>query len=132
MTIYLDTSALVKLIEAEPETDDLLSYLAQNSDYVTSAFGQVELMRVGHRNGPDHVARAVAILDRIPIIGLGPSVLRAACNLLPGSFLRTLDAIHLAPASAIPDLTFVCTYDERMISSGRALGMHCVTPGSTP
>lgn len=130
MTIYLDTSALVKLIQVEKETANLRKYLANNSGYVTSALGEVELMRTAHRAGPKQVTRALEVLDSLAVIGLGKSVLRAAAHLLPGTTLRTLDAIHLAAASAIPDLDAVCTYDNRMIDSAQQLGLHCVAPGT--
>jgi predicted nucleic acid-binding protein len=43
--------------------------------------------------------------------------------------LRSLDAIHLATAVLIgTDLARVCTYDDRMISSAKALGLAVVAP----
>ncbi len=130
MTIYLDTSALVKLIQDEAETPELRAYLAEHFGYVTSALSEVELMRAAHRKGNAQMLQVRDVLDRLSIIGLGPTVLRSASNLLAGTSLRTLDAIHLAAASAIPDLTCICTYDNRMIDSANALGLHCSSPGS--
>lgn len=54
--IYLDTSALTKLLVAEAETPDLQSWLLEQRDHgedhaVTSALGRVELMRAVARLG---------------------------------------------------------------------------------
>jgi uncharacterized protein len=126
--IYIDTSALVKLVQVEDETPALLDFFAEHPRQVTSALSEVELMRAAHRVSDAHVVQARTVLDRISTITLSPSVLRAAAHVLPGSHLRTLDAIHLAAASAIPDLTFICTYDHRMAESARALGLRTVAP----
>ena len=53
--IYLETSALTKLLVAEPETPELRKWLATQTDKgeytVTSALSRVELMRVVARYG---------------------------------------------------------------------------------
>lgn len=56
-------------------------------------------------------------------------LLLAASALRPPT-MRMLDVIHLAAASAIgDDLGGVVTYDERMASAARTLGLTLVTPG---
>jgi len=86
------------------------------------------LMRVAHRIGTDRVPDARALLDALHIAALTPPILRAAGNLLPGSTLRSLDAIHVATASAMPDLVAVCTYDTRMLTAASQLGLPTVSP----
>lgn len=128
MIAYLDSSALVKLVFREAETPALRAAISSWDTLVTSALADVELMRVAHRGGPGHVTRAREVLDGLYVIALGPAILRSAGNLLPGSHLRTLDAIHLAAATSIGELGLVCTYDSRMINAARALGLHCQFP----
>lgn len=128
MTLYLDTSALAKLLVVETESSALTALVARQDRNVTSTLTEVELMRLAHRIGPDRAPDARAILDSLHTITLSPPILRSAANLLPGSALRSLDAIHLATAAAIPDLTSVCTYDARMISAARQLGLRPVSP----
>ncbi len=47
--------------------------------------------------------------------------------LLPGTDLRSLDALHLAAAIRI-GVDRVVTYDSRMSESARALGVEVVAP----
>lgn len=128
MTVYLDTSALVKLVVSEPETRALRDLIATDPNRISCALAEVELMRVAHRGTVEHVGKAREVLDALSQISLGPAVLRVAANLLPGSTLRSLDAIHLAAASAVPDLTLVVTYDRRMTEACAQLGIHCAAP----
>ena len=129
MSLYVDTSALAKLLVAEPETEAFLALLSRHERVLTSAFSHVELMRVAHRIGPDRVPAATAILDSVYTIALSTPIIRAAGNLLPGSSLRSLDAIHLAAAASISDLVALCTYDERMRVAADQLGLHAIAPG---
>ncbi|MEI6624326.1 MAG: type II toxin-antitoxin system VapC family toxin [Actinomycetes bacterium] len=129
MSIYLDTSALAKLVFAETESAALRHTIAEYPQHVTSALSEVELMRVAHRATTEHVTKAREVLAALNIITLGPAVLRSAGNLLPGSLLRSLDAIHLAAASATPSLEYVITYDHRTLDSAQQLGIACLTPG---
>lgn len=130
MTLYVDTSALVKLLVAEPETETFRELLSRHERVVTSALSHVELLRVAHRIGPDCVPAATKILDSLYLISLSNPIIWAAGNLLPGSALRSLDAIHLAAAASMPDLAAVCTYDERMRFAADHLGLHVVAPGA--
>ncbi len=60
---------------------------------------------------------------------LDTALLDAAAMLVPGTFLRTLDAIHLASAQLLTaDLRAVLTYDQRMATAARALGLTVDTP----
>jgi len=126
--LYIDTSALVKIVQIEAESQALRAYLETGRPLATSALSDVELMRVVHRKGKQHVVQARAVLDRLPIVALSAPILRAAGALLPGTHLRTLDAIHLATAMTLPRLSCVCTYDLRMIDGAELLGLTCVSP----
>ncbi|MBF4161147.1 hypothetical protein [Nocardioides acrostichi] len=48
-------------------------------------------------------------------------------GLLPGSHLRSLDALHLAAALAL-DVDAVLTYDQRLAQSCRDLGIDVLAP----
>ena len=98
--IYMDTSALTKLLIAEPETPELRTWLiAQGGmgEYAaTSAIGRIELMRVVARYGESGQSeRARYLLDGLDILPLTERVLALAETVGPPS-LCTLDAIHLA------------------------------------
>lgn len=132
--IYLDTSALGKLLIAEPETPDLRTWLtAQDSSgqyLATSALGRVELMRVVARYGdPGQDQRARYLLDGLDILPLTESVLTLAETIGPPT-LRSLDAIHLAAAATIKqELTMFVTYDHRLLAGCRDVGLPAASPG---
>ena len=54
-----------------------------------------------------------------------------AAGTLPGSSLRSLDALHLATAQQLgDDLAGVVTYDERQADAARALPLEVKAPGT--
>lgn len=132
--IYMDTSALVKLIVQEPESAALRRWLAdaEDHDHVTSAVGRIELMRTALRGGDTEiVANAQRILDEdLDIIAVTDEVVEMAETIGPES-LRSLDAIHLATAAQLGDaLTAVVAYDHRLIEGCRDLDYPIESPGA--
>jgi uncharacterized protein len=113
--LYLDSSAIVKLIVAELETKALLEFLKRWPDRVSSALARVEVLRALKRMGsPAGVRRRAArILARIALIRIDDAVLAMASRIAPAA-LRTLDAIHLATARSLDDLGGIVTYDARL------------------
>jgi len=123
---YLDTSALVKLVVAEPQTAALRDALAGWSRRATSALAEVELLRAAARVGV--VAAATRVLGEISLIEVDAAVLRRAAHVPPPS-LRSLDAIHLASALALGDtLGTVLTYDARLADAARVHGLEVRAP----
>jgi predicted nucleic acid-binding protein len=116
--LYLDSSALVKLVVAEPETGALLEFLARWPHRVSSALARVEVLRAVKRIGasPAVRQRATRVLSRVALVRIDDSVLAAAARVRPPE-LRTLDAIHVATARSLDGLAGVVTYDTRL---GRA------------
>ena len=95
--VYLDASALVKLVVEEAETAALLAYLAARPDRVTSILARVEVVRALRRASVDQQARLEAVIEALTIVGLGDAIVVRAGRVGPPA-LRTLDAIHLATA----------------------------------
>lgn len=127
--LYVDTSAVVKLLLAEDESEALGDFLrAADTPLVTSRIGIVELRRVGRRGGanPD---RADALAASLSVIELDATIERLAVVLDPD--LRSLDALHLASALAVGDALsgFVC-YDGRLNAAASREGLPVVAPGS--
>ncbi|AGZ53449.1 type II toxin-antitoxin system VapC family toxin [Mycobacterium kansasii] len=133
--IYLDTSALTKLLIAEPETDELRNWLTVHTDQgefaATSALSRVELMRVVARQGESGQAeRARYLLDGLDILPLTAPVINLAETIGPAT-LRTLDAIHLAAATQIKrELTAFVTYDHRLLAGCLEVGLVTASPGA--
>lgn len=130
MQIYVDTSALVKLIVVEAETTALRRYLETFSadTHFTAAIARTELVRAVARHGVvDVVANARSALRRLDLVALTNSVLDAAATMLPPE-LRTLDAIHLAAAHTAPELRAMVTYDARLGHAATDAGIAVVAP----
>ncbi len=131
MRLYLDSSALVKLVQTEAESGALRAYLRRHrSDgRVTSALARVEVVRAVSGGGPEAVAHAWRQLGRVDQIALDRDLLDDAATVAPGSKLRSLDAIHLTSARLIgADLRAVVTYDVRLGEAANAVGMTVEAP----
>jgi predicted nucleic acid-binding protein len=128
--IYLDTSAFVKLIWAEKESDALQDYLLENEStpLVGSTLLVVETRRAVLREDPPSMVRADLLLSRVGQIGIGPAVVESAGR-LPEPTLRPLDAIHLATALMLQDeLRAMVTYDDRLARAATAQRIPVVAP----
>jgi len=129
--LYLDASALVKLVQRETESNALRRFLRRQDDdrRVASALARVEVVRAVAGGGPNAIAHARRQLARVDQVAIDRDLLDAAATLAPGERLRSLDAIHLASAHALgPDLRAVVTYDQRMVAAALALGMVVEAP----
>jgi predicted nucleic acid-binding protein len=130
VTVYLDASALVKLVAPESETDALAAFLVARPSQATSVIGLVEVRRAAKRRPGVSGARVEDVLGRVSAIALDLTTAAAAGSVGPAS-LRTLDAIHLASAAALgDDLEAFVTYDLRLAGAARMLGMPDVAPGT--
>ena len=125
---YLDSSAIVKLVVAEPESAALRRYLRRRRPLVSSGLARAEVGRALLPFGEQAVRRGQEVLARIELIRVSDRILGAAATLLPAE-LRTLDAIHLATARQLgSDLARVVTYDERMRVAAHAVGCPVAGP----
>lgn len=128
MTVYLDTSALVKLVVIEKESRALRTFLRHEPEQFSCAIARTELLRAVHRGGSAAIEDARRVLRNVHLIRLGDALLDAA-GLLDPANMRSLDAIHLAAAAVIaPDVTAVVTYDKRMAEGAALLGFTVASP----
>jgi uncharacterized protein len=122
--LYLDSSALVKLVQQESESEALRGFLRQRADKpVTSALSRVEVLRAVFAGGAGALEHARRQLSRVEQIVLSTDLLDSAASLLPGAQIRSLDAIHLAAARIVgEELRAIVTYDRRMAAAAEGLG----------
>jgi predicted nucleic acid-binding protein len=128
--IYADTSALLKLVVAESESEDLLRYLDSLGavTLVCSEVGHTELLRSARRFGPQSLRTARALLAGIDTAPLTHDIAALAAELTPDS-LRTLDALHVATAMDLK-ADLVVTYDRRMAEACSANDVATASPGA--
>lgn len=129
--LYLDSSALVKLVNPEPESRSLKELLADWPERISSALARVEVLRATRRAGGDEdsLRRAEKVVGRVGLIRLDHTVLDEASSLgLPE--LRSLDAIHLTTALSVgEDLGGMVCYDPRLAKAATGSGIEVLTPG---
>ena len=126
---YLDSSAIVKLVVAEPETAALERDIADRIALLSSRLSATEVLRAARRQ-PDRrvLQQAQDVLDSFVFLEVTPAILKRAGAIGPAD-LRTLDAIHLATALGLglADLEFL-TYDARLARAARAQGLDVAEP----
>ena len=128
--LYLDSSALVKLVLAEPETEALLGLLAAWPERISSALARVEVLWAVRRAGDERAyRRAEEVLARVGLLRIDDAVLGAAALLRPPE-LRTLDAVHLASALSVGErLGGMVVYDFRLARAAELSGVPVMAPG---
>ena len=130
--LYLDSSALVKLVASEPESARLFAFLAGRAELVSSALSRVEVMRAVHRldDAGELRARAESVLGSVALLRIDDAILTAAAALEPRT-LRSLDALHLASALSVRDaLEGFLAYDQGLAEAARRQGLKVRAPGS--
>ncbi len=128
--VYLDSSALVKLVLPEAETDALLELLGGLETRASSALAVVEVLRAIRRTSNNDLAyhRAKRVVGHIHLVTINDEVLRLAARLTPKD-LRSLDAIHVASALVLqPDLEALIAYDTRLIEAAEQNGILVLSP----
>ena len=125
--LYLDTSAAVKLVNREDHTDALTAYLA---DAPAERLVSCGLMRTELRRALSTPSKeAESLLRSLGLVELSGDLLDAAGRLLPGTRLRSLDAVHLSAALSLGrSLVAVLTYDQRMADAAATLGTPVAAP----
>ena len=126
--VYLDTSAFMKLVTPEAETNALERYLSSRSLRVSCGLLRTEALRASMRVSQGHVALARRHLRKMALIDVNRELLEQAGVLAPPD-LRSLDATHVAAALVLgDDLGELVTYDARMSAAARAHGLNVVSP----
>ncbi|MEJ7797174.1 MAG: type II toxin-antitoxin system VapC family toxin [Solirubrobacteraceae bacterium] len=127
--IYLDASAIVKLVVDEGESQALRDALRDRSPRVSSALALVEVHLAAARRCPTPPSgRVSTILAGLTLIPVDHPTLESAASLGEHN-LRALDAIHLATAQSLgEDLEAFIAYDQRLLAAARASGLSTEEP----
>lgn len=126
--LYLDTSAVGRILLGEPDAPNVLAALGRFEQFVSSRLLQLELRRLAFRHSL--LDAADQLLAGIAIVPLDDAVLATAETIAPPS-VATLDAIHLATAvrlASAGQLDAVLTYDQRLAAGVSAHGLAVLMP----
>ena len=137
MTVYLDTSSLVKLYVEEPDSSDVQALVGQAEVVVTSVLAYPEARATFARRRRERLMTAaetkaaIRQLDadwpRLVAIVCDDGLAREAGRLADKHAVRGADAVHLASFEALlaqcddEDVRFSCA-DARLTRAARALG----------
>ncbi|MGO9558986.1 MAG: type II toxin-antitoxin system VapC family toxin [Acidimicrobiales bacterium] len=128
--IYLDTSALVKLVFEEDESAALAEWITERVELpkISSELSTIELLRTCRRIDEGSVVAAVSLLAGIDLLAIDRSIVEQAAMVTPNE-LRSLDAIHLASALSVKaHLTAFVVYDNRLRSAALQAGIGVESP----
>jgi uncharacterized protein len=137
VTVYLDTSNLVKLYVNEPDSDAVADLVNQADIVVASVLAYAEAratfarQRRERRLTPAECSAVVRQFDddwhRFVVIAFGDELAQAAGRLADRHGVRGCDAVHLASFEDLlsqcddDDVRFSCA-DERLVRAARSLG----------
>ena len=126
--VYLDTSAVGRVLLGEPDAAAVLRALAAFDQHIASRLLRVDLCRLALRHGL--LAHADQLLSGVALLPLDDAVLNAS-ETVPPATVATLDAIHLVTALRLADedlVDAVMTYDTTLAQGAREHGLSVVAP----
>jgi predicted nucleic acid-binding protein len=127
--VYLDTSALGRVVLDEPDGGAIGAALVAFDAVVSSRLLRIELHRLGLR--ADITREEIeAWLAGVAVVPMDEAILAAAEAISPTS-VATLDAIHLATAlqlAAERHVASIMTFDVRLAEGAREHGLDVITP----
>lgn len=126
--VYVDTSALGRVLLGEPDASAILEALRDFDQHVASRLLRVELRRLALREGI--LEHADQLVSAIALLPLDDALLHAAETVQPAG-VATLDAIHLVTALRLADeklIDAVLTYDARLGDGARHHGLAVLAP----
>ncbi|MGH9305044.1 MAG: PIN domain-containing protein [Acidimicrobiales bacterium] len=126
---YLDSSAFVKLIVAEPGSQALRQALTRWPDRASATLLRTEALRALRRSGNhQQIPLAKRLLRGVHMIRVDEPLLDRAGELDPPD-LRSLDAIHLAAALALgADAGIMFVYDAHLRRAAESCGLEVASP----
>ena len=141
MTLYAETSAVLRWLFAEEGGEGIRAALAAAEKVASSRLALIETRRVvrrAEREGRITAAQSIDLLavfaqaaSTWAILEISEEIARRAEDGFPNEPVRTLDAIHLASAlflrQSFPDLV-ILSADERVRANAALLGFSAEVP----
>lgn len=131
MTLYVDSSALLKRYVDEHDSAAAVDLMATDPVLVTSRLTEVEVRRNLARllDGAAWTAARTQLtvdLDAFALVALDATTCNEAARVAEQTGCRSLDAIHLAAALRAGSATTLLTFDVRQAQAARSIGLTVV------
>lgn len=131
MTLYVDSSALLKRYVSEHDSDAAEQLMAADPVLVTSRLTEVEVRRNLSRlldSSDASIAKQQFLkdLDSFALVSLDAATCNEAARIAEQVLCRSLDALHLAAALRAGPSTTLLTFDIRQAQAGRSLGLSVI------
>jgi len=131
VTLYVDTSALLKRYVDEPDSDRAVELMSVDTELVTGRHTVVEVRRNLARvlSPADATAARAAFgadLASFAIVELDAATCELAATVAEQTGVRTLDALHLGAAQRVGTAMGFLTFDARQAQAARAIGFSVV------
>ena len=131
MTLYVDTSALIKRYVYERDSDVAEQLMSTDPVLVTSRLTEVELRRnLTRLLDSDNLVRArrraQSDLDAFALVDLDAATCNEAARIAEQTLCRSLDALHVAAAVRTGRSTTFLTFDIRQAQAARSVGLSVV------
>ena len=131
MTLYVDSSALLKRYVDERDSEVAIELMAADSVLVTSRLTEVEVRRNLTRllTGDELLAARRQLqtdLDSFALVALDATTCSEAARIAEQTLCRSLDSLHLAAASRAGTGTTVLTFDLRQAQAARSIELHVI------
>jgi predicted nucleic acid-binding protein len=127
--VYLDTSALGRVVLDEPDADAIGAAMTAFDAIISSRLLRIELHRLGLRAGIPR-EEIEPWLAGVALVPMDDAILSSAETVSPAS-VASLDAIHLATALQLADeqhITSIMTFDARLAEGAREHGLPVIAP----
>lgn len=132
MTLYVDSSALLKRYVDEHDSDTARALMATDPVLVTSRLTEIEVRRnlsrlVADVDDLDRLRMALTgDLDAFALVSLDAATCAEAARIAEQTLCRSLDAIHLGAARRAGAATTLLTFDGRQARAARSIGLDVV------
>ena len=127
MSLYVDSSALLKRYVEEPDSERFNGLLGSDQSWLTCRMTWVEVWRnLGRRLDPSAVSASRAAFrsdwDRFMVVEIDQTLAEDAGRLADLTGARSLDALHLAAVQRVgPSGVALLTADLRQAQAARSL-----------
>ncbi len=131
MTLYVDTSALIKRYVAEKDSAVAVEMMGSDPVLVTSRLTEIEarrtLTRILSGDALTATRRQLQVdLDAFALVALDETTCNQAARIAEQTLCRSLDSVHLAAAGRAGPNTTLLTFDIRQAQAARSVGLEVI------